>query len=615
MRLLLSVGCNNYDYAGNLGGAENDARSIFDALVGGETHQYDSRRSMLLLSPTSEGFRRALGEALYKHGDASVFSMYFAGHGLVFDEALYLGTSDINPSQIALTGIAFTELLRAVLSARLKQANFVLDACNTGGLGFDLAAILKRTIIGAANTTGVSFVAAAAAEEIAFETSAGGAFTVRFAKIIRGQTYIQRAEPFLNLAEIAQHLQTHEPISNQTISAWGLNLQGPNLFAKNPFYSGPDSVADSFVSKLHRNSLSKAEQIRLRAALASLTTQFSERELASAIETGVSRIDGSERAELLFGLIEGLRPELSGAGDAFLEGRVSSVFLGQLLTIDQTPDTEKLIANLVYSLIKSIRRALTQLLSALASNKYALIEEPISDLYYLPIRVADVLGQAGLLLLAQDQASSCDIKLVAECISQILESYGNTIVALSDDQACGFLIFLAACERQGWQDWAEEVTGRLFHDLDLKFGRVAGNNLDAHNQVRVLDERYKQIEKPDIDIYDTPSDLVTVIFVYSALLRLDEAIDRCLINLDHTNINFFLPDKIASFGHSDKIVGTNYSLSLGHDFWRCIDLRRILGADIFPMFDEASRPLSHSARVAVLASSLTFHDRLPWNCW
>jgi hypothetical protein len=152
-------------------------------------------------------------------------------------------TTTIDEYVSSVTAIGFPEILRAVAGARPKQANFILDACNAGGLGFDIGSILKRTIVGNSDTMGISFLASAAAEQYAGETKEGGRFTIQFAKALNGTSFIQQAKPFLSLSEIAQHVQTTSHLPEQTISYWTLNLQGPNLFARNPHFSGPSHVA------------------------------------------------------------------------------------------------------------------------------------------------------------------------------------------------------------------------------------------------------------------------------------------------------------------------------------------------------------------------------------
>lgn len=189
MRVLLSIGCDDYKVASKLHGAAKDATSVFSSLVGNREHQYDADRSKLLISPTAATFRTALAEILYDNAGLTVFTLYFAGHAAVFDETLYLAPIDTILDRIPATAIGFPDVLRTTAGARPKQANFVIDACNAAGLGFDIGSILKRTIVGNSDTMGISFVASAAAEQEASETTEGGRFTLEFAKTLRGDSY------------------------------------------------------------------------------------------------------------------------------------------------------------------------------------------------------------------------------------------------------------------------------------------------------------------------------------------------------------------------------------------------------------------------------------------
>src|ERR1700753_2503101 len=107
MRLLLSVGCDNYLHVAKLTGAANDARSVFHTLVGSQEHQYDAQHSKLLLSPSAESFRKTLGEALYSKPEMTVFTLFFAAPAAVFDKTLYLGLEDTLADRIPATTIGF----------------------------------------------------------------------------------------------------------------------------------------------------------------------------------------------------------------------------------------------------------------------------------------------------------------------------------------------------------------------------------------------------------------------------------------------------------------------------------------------------------------------------
>jgi hypothetical protein len=60
MRVLFAIGCNLYEHATQLGGAERDAQRIYGALIRPEIGEYDVYRSRILLSPTFDEVRKAI---------------------------------------------------------------------------------------------------------------------------------------------------------------------------------------------------------------------------------------------------------------------------------------------------------------------------------------------------------------------------------------------------------------------------------------------------------------------------------------------------------------------------------------------------------------------------
>lgn len=614
MRLLLSVGCDDYDYVPKLNGAVKDAERIVLALVGDQEHQYDQRRSKLLTSPNAETFRTNLAESLYAPSEISVFTLYFAGHASVVDETLYLAFGDTRNDRIPITAIGFPEILRAVAGARPKQANFILDACNAGGLGFDIGSILKRTIVGNSDTMGISFLASAAAEQYASETKEGGRFTIQFAKALNGDSFVQQAKPFLSLSEIAQHIQTTSDFPKQTISYWTLNLQGPNLFARNPHFSGPSHIAGRIVSLLQKQKVQIGTKAAdFKAAIATIVTGVDERKLAGSLEGAFSEIDPDHRASLIYGLADGLTTELRRASDPFLESRVRAVLCGQTLGLCPSEGRKEILGDMIDWHLDATRRALSRLSESISTDRNALLVGGFSDLYELPIRISDILGQCALLLLGQRDVPDADCDLVSQIVGQILARYGNSILALADDEATGYLLFFETCRRKGWVDFAEEVAGRLYHDLHKNFARCGDYFLDARRQFALLAERYKHSYSLTRDLYSFPSDLTTVILSFSALLGLDDAVDFSLIDIDHTSINYFVPDRFNRFGLADGLEGANYTLQLGHDFWRCIDLRRIIRSDLIPKFQATAKALSWDDMFCTVAGALALRNRLPWH--
>jgi hypothetical protein len=614
MRVLLSVGCDDYLYTSKLNGAVKDARSIFSTLVGNQEHQYDERHSKLLTSPSAEEFRQTLSELLYSNSNISVFALFFAGHAAVFDETLYLALKDTLPSRIPATAIGFPEILRITAGARPKQANFVLDACNAAGLGFDIGSILKRTIVGNSDTMGISFIASSAAEQSAGESSEGGKFTVEFAKTLNGERFVQQMRPFLSLAEIAQQIQASSPLENQAISYWTLNLQGPNLFAKNLHFSGPAYATDTIVSQLQKQKITTgAKAAEFKSAIVKLTGGVNERVLSKTLEEVFSEIDPDQRSSLIYGLAEGLKIELAEANDPFLEVRVLTVLFGQILGFPPSAERKFAMDGMIEWYVSANRRALSKLYESLNVDRNALLVGGFSDLYELPIRISDIFGQCALLFFSQRDISESDSTLIFTVVKRVLDRYGNSVLALTDDQATGYLLFLEMCRRAHWSDFSEEVIGRLYHDLHKNFARCGAHALDAKEQYELLKERYRDSPSIARGLYNFPSDLTSVILSFSALNSLDEFVDFTLIDIDHTTINYFVPDRFDRFGLTDGLRGTNYTLTLGRDFWRCVDLRRILRGDILAMYHASASVMAWEENFCSLAAALALRDRLPWH--
>lgn len=609
-RALLSVGCDTYLMSNSLNGAENDARAISTSLVGPGEHQYDSRSSQVSFSPTAEEFRQSLSNVVYA-SNLAVFTLYFAGHAAVVDETLYLCFKDTNPDRVASTAVGFPEILRASTAARPKQINFVLDACQTNGLGFDLASILKRAIVGGSESIGISFVASAAANESALETEEGGSFTVELIKVIQGQKFIQRERPFLNLAEISQKMQMEHVISGQTLSYWTLNLQGPNLFTKNPHYFGPAQIADQIAFQISENAISpSALSEEFKAAIFAAPRDFNERGFAKIFETVLEKIEPAHHPNLIYGLAESFRTELISSEDCFLEARLYTLLLGQLVRTDSNESKMYVTDQIILWLIDAIRRALTSLQSAINEHESVLLVELFSDLFDLPVRLSDIFGQCALFLLCQPKPSPSDTLLVKSLFELMLAVYGNSVLSVSDEQATGYLLTLELCRKNQWTDIGEEIVGRLYGDLLKTSGRCGAYELDAEERLELLLGRYEGAFSYNHDLYNQPSDLVSVVLFFAALYTLDEAVDYSLIQIDHTSINFFVPDTFRSFGAVNHLAGTNYTLTLGRDFWRCIDLRRI-SRDILSRFNVES--LSRQDLLCSYAAALSLRDRLPWH--
>lgn len=587
---------------------------MFAAMVNPELGGYDKNLSLLLLSPSITDVRSALESILYGTEQVIDFTLFFAGHGGVVHDALYLCLRDTKLSSIAISGLGFAELARIVVAAKPSQANFVLDACNSAGLGYDLAAILRQSLTGTAETTGVAALAAAAADEYAAEVPEGGAFTTALLRVLQGHQFVQRQKPYLDIPEIGAVLRPDvEEDQRQTVSAWVLNLQGPNRFSFNPHYHndmvGHHGYAIEALGK--RLSLTKADVAAAKRATLELQGKVDEQRLAQELERLSANLHPEEATLLLAGLAEGMAEQARNSPDPFAEGRVLGVFLGQLLRFAEHPGAARRLTTLRDRAATADLAALRKLDDQLREYRYRLLSaDSLADLYFLPLRVADVLGRIGASLLLND-LTDLEVQFLSALTRTLLDFYGNSIVALSEEQAAPLAIFITVAWNRGWIDLAEEIIGRLYNDAVENFGRVARHFLDGEKTLAVLDERYRQNISLNGNLYHRPSDLLSVILVLASLTNLDEAIDASLIQIDHTPLNVFIPETPLDLGCYGPIRGKNLGFAVGHKVWRCIDMRREWYSEIRPLL-QCSQIDEPKLRSAVVLAVLSMRDRVPW---
>jgi hypothetical protein len=71
----------------------------------------------------------------------------------------------------------------------------------------------------------------------------------------------------------------------------------------------------------------------------------------------------------------------------------------------------------------------------------------------------------------------------------LLERYGSPNLAVAEEQAAPFFVFLTGCAKHQWTEIAEETVGRLYNDLVKNFGRVAHEELSGADILRLMQQR------------------------------------------------------------------------------------------------------------------------------
>ncbi|WP_161633543.1 caspase family protein [Mesorhizobium erdmanii] len=612
MRVAICIGCNSYQFIGNLASAETDATRIFHVLTNPDIGKYDPLHSRLLLSPTLAQVRSALDDLLYSSKIKIVdVTIFFAGHGGVFLDTFYLALADTDVSKIALTGLSFADLAKIVVAAQPLQANFVLDACHSGGLGFDLHSILTQSLTGTAQNTGFSALAAAAANEAAFENSNGGVFTGNLLAILQGSEIVQRSKPYLDLAEIGSVIRVSEGRADQqTVSVWVLNLQGPNRFCLNQHYEGspsryPDHAAESLGKRLNIGS---ANISALKRIALEIPDEVDAMKIAGLIERVTSELPLGSVPDFLGGLAEGFAEAARNSSDPFAEQRVLSLIAGQLVRIvNVVPSAQIYIAQITRRILEVDRAALRLVLEKLDQHEFGLLSrEGLPELFYLPPRISALLGQIGALSVATEDEA--ELEFLERLTTLLLKIYGNSVLTVSEEQAAPLAVFLSAAHLRGWQDIHEEVICRLFADLVANHGLVAHHDLGGQDALAVLRRRYQPLRNPDRRLFQQPSDLATVIVAFAALTGLDDVVDSQMILVDHLALNFFEPQDVHQLGETGPLEGINRGYAIGNGIWTCADFRREWRDGLGEKFLSPSKENFY----ATLWSALALEDRVPW---
>lgn len=629
--LLLSVGCNHYDHAPRLDAAVSDAESVFTALVSGPSAFYDPEESRLLSSPTRLEFDECLRFVLQNHKGLDAFALYFAGHGQMQDGSFYLCPSDASMAALSVTAINVSQVLRAICELRPRHGYLILDACFSGGAALDLPAVLRSDILDRSPTFGISVLASAHSSKGALETAAGGVFTSELLRALRGELEINDTTQFLGLGEIVRKLRFEDDpdLQDQAPNFWDLNLTGPDVFCINPLFK-PLLVSQSTgigTIKLSRNHATLSGPLAREVWQAFLNLQNVQYEplfelfgrvVAEQLLTPGTVGPGS--AAMAQSFVTGLQSH----EDSFAPLLIRAAMVRALMShIGEGGDVRNAIAAQLDLIVREAGACLDDLECEIDEKKYRLLSARggLSDLYYFPLRVSQILGWVGFLLMAYDsgigeEAQTAELK---DLVRKILSGYGNSIVAIGDDQSPYFLSFLAASKLHGLMEEAQEVIGRLYLDFNENFGRVLVNEPTATEIIDCLLSRDDKPWELDASFIQNPCELFSVIMLGAALFELDDVIDDSLIQLDRTHFAFYVPQSFGEFWQKRMETGRTVVFQLGHGLqpgngiWTVNDMRRAWRNELVPLVDQASIDACPITLLSAHLLSLIMPDRLAWS--
>lgn len=217
-----------------LPGCEADAHTLFQILTDLSYGEYDKKISYLLISPTLNEVQSVFDSIIANNPDIDVFTFAYSGHGSVKAGSMYLCMRDTGPERLSTTALPLSHIFLFLNEAAPREANIIIDACESGGVVCDLNQLIKPDLLGASNTPGVNILASAASDQSAGETLKGGYALTALVKCLRGDHRVQSSRPHLNLVEVGRSVSAmvSKTQIDQTPVVWGLNLLGESFFAK-----------------------------------------------------------------------------------------------------------------------------------------------------------------------------------------------------------------------------------------------------------------------------------------------------------------------------------------------------------------------------------------------
>lgn len=626
MKILVAIGCDHYsnDELQDLSGAENDASAIFDLLVNNNDSFYDKNLSILLKSPSSQEAREALQQAIFDSGEDIQLCLFFAGHGGVKDGAYFLCVKDTAVDRLSVSAISITDLFMWINEANIRDSNIVIDACQAGGIGYDVATFLKPGKIGRLGSPSISVLAAAAADQVAREIDGQGIATSAILKCLSGDVIVQTDHPSLSLSDVGHAVA--ELMGNEHQQApvyWGLNLFGRSLFSKNPHFENQKTQFIGLPEGLNIGAddepIIRAHTNKVWELYLSSSREFNAIHFLKMTRSVLSDLPSSSTAApiIVDGLANTFQHLLSESGDPFEEVELLGSCIAALLHYDNGDDV---VTNVMYSLsnrlLQSIFSATENTLNSIEENRFSLLSErsALADLYYLPIRILKILGWIGAgqyfaTLLGREESEI--VQTNQKLVRAILNEYTNAVVAVSDEQTCNIIIFLCMAESMGLSDEAEQLFGLLCHTFCKYDGLISHSKLSGSDAYRFIKGRANSDKLSYEDLISSPTEFLSALILLSNRLSLVDIIDDVIEQFDHASVNLFIPDSYSSYSDERIDNGVNYTYMIGHGIWCVKDFMDAWAAIRAKLSGDPSLN-STSTRIAAVCAALVQPDRTPW---
>ena len=617
---LLSIGCNFYSSStlSNLTGAENDASCVFNCLVKSEYRIYDNNSSSLLLSPNITEVKSGLENILFEKEPADIFTLFFAGHGGVSTGTYYLCLKDTRADRIGFSALSLSEIFRMVSSSGVKHLNLIIDACNTGGLVNDLVSIVKPELMGAKGSLGISILAAAASDEYASEKDGQGALTGELLNYINGSKRLTASFEYLDLVSIGRQISIDfiNSASPQTPSSWGINLYGPSIFSKNPFFDSDVAIGSHDFSYIP--PVSKI----------GITIQNSKKDFWDILEN----IEETDSPKLLIKILQKLFKKtektddlltiVTGIGYRFIAqihekaNFIKLDIISALLAALSPYIGDKKIDIQINVLIKMFNhfgmQCLDNFIQAIERDDHFLVIkegagfEIFSNYYYLSIRISRILGMLSLLSITDSK----NIAKISIAIRMIHEKYKNQFMCMCDNQAPFLYVFFKTFINSKIKDEVKSILNFYLADFLKSRGQVSRGDLSPEKAVSFILQRYTQ-KKINFELRARPGCVGTVLLSSAVDYGLEEDLDEKMHLLDRCSFHLFVPFNQKEFSDDSIEKGQNLLVRCGFDFWNTNEFSNLCNNHIKKYSEDNFESTNELELICCIASSFVMPDRLP----
>ena len=624
-RVLLSIGCDDYQYLKGLHGAVLDAEAMHQELAGSEYSRINDSDAYLLTSPSTADLVETLAAIQDKYPELESLTIFFAGHGGESNGSYYLCMTETRSDRLSTTGYPLSRLFEFLNELKAAHCNIIIDACNAGGMVSDLHALLKPAVIGSAHTFGVSLFISSAADQYAKEDAQGGYGTTGILKVLRGEIDTGVRGAFLDLLDIGKAAASYVAEATgyaQMPSVWGVNLYGHM-----PLFNNPHAGGDSASSLLKLTGISPRSAAgraisegagALYSLVHSAESELTPRMIFDTLPEFVDRLTDMPGAAAVFvdGIWRSLEKHARQGSNTFGALELSACCIALLLeSSERDPNSAAYLDRFGHELLDECERLLPELAQNLTKHHFSLCNNGIPDLFFLPQRIARILGWAGAgIHLARELGRDEGMIRVSlgEICAVLSQHYAPSCAGMSETEAPFWATFLSAINEHDMEGFGELILSTLLNALIENGGALAKPHLDAKEIYSYLLARLEKDNEAMRPHTHSPSELLSVALLLAPRYGLQHTADTNLELLDHESLFIFIPEDYLEFSKPCVRNGINNVFQIGHKVWTVADLIQRWNEACVPQIHRSSSIQRPATRIGAICASLLFPDRVPW---